>query len=161
MPLTAGSVRFSAPLLISIEMLRCQSGEDSLLESSKSTSACWCRGGNARAIAHLFPNSFRGFNPSLALRETHMRELRRFDNARAVFFKHTPVVHERQFPKPFISHAGNHLQSRLIINRVNTLKDAKVNSFKRGGITRKLKLAGRVAPGRARKRKADPSLCSG
>jgi hypothetical protein len=58
-----------------------------------------------------------------------MRELRRSDHARAVLFKHTPVVHERQFPKPFISHAGNHPQSGLTINRVNTLKDAKVNSL--------------------------------
>src|SRR5260370_21721818 len=95
-------------MLISMEMLRCQSGEDSPLESIEFTSACWrhFRGGNARAIAHLFPNSFRGFNPSLALRETRMRELRRFHHARAVLFKHPPVVHERQFPKPFISHAG-------------------------------------------------------
>jgi hypothetical protein len=87
------------------------------------------RGGNARAIAHLLPNSFRSFNPSLTLRETHMRELRRLHQAMAVLFKHPPVVHERQFSKPFVSHVCNQLQSRLTFNQANTLKNAKVNSL--------------------------------
>src|SRR2546425_2504241 len=65
------------------------------------------RGSNTKAIADLFPNSFRGLNPCLALRETHVRELGSFDHSRTIRFEHTPIIHERKFSKPMVLHISN------------------------------------------------------
>ncbi len=64
------------------------------------------RGSNTKAIPDLFPNSFRGFNPCLALRETHVRELGSFDHSRTIRFEHAPIIHKRKFSKPMVLHAA-------------------------------------------------------
>src|SRR6266849_10852052 len=64
------------------------------------------RGGGTRTIAHLFLDGFRGLNPCLALRETHVRELGSFDHSRTIRFEHAPIIHKRKFSKPMVLHAA-------------------------------------------------------
>ncbi len=60
------------------------------------------RGSNTKGIPDLFPNSFRGFNPCLALRVTHVREVRSFDHSRTIRFEYAPVVDKRYLAKPIV-----------------------------------------------------------
>jgi len=72
------------------------------------------------ALADLFRDRFGSFDPSLALCEANMRELRCFHHTAAMLFEHPPVMYKRKFSKPIVLHGSNLQRSHFGNNRVNT-----------------------------------------